>query len=131
MKRIKQTYLINAPIEEVWRALVDVHSIERWGGGPAKMTDAVGFEFSLWGGTIWGKNIEVLANQKLVQEWFSDEENKWDKPSIVTFTLFKLRGGGTKLDLTQKDIPDENAQDIENGWKDYYLGPLKEYLETN
>jgi activator of HSP90 ATPase len=71
-----------------------------------------------------------LENEKLVQEWFSEEENTWDKPSTVTFMLSKLRGGGTKLDLLQKDVPDENVEDIENGWEEYYLGPLKEYLET-
>lgn len=129
MKTIKQTYLIDAPVDEVWKALVDPAYINDWGGGPAKMGDKVGFEFSLWGGSIWGKNIEVLENKKLIQEWFSDEENKWDKPSIVSFTLFKLRGG-TKLDLLHKDIPDENASDIDEGWKDYYLGQLKDYLES-
>lgn len=128
MKIIKQTYHIKTSTDEVWKALIDEKYINDWGGGPSKMKDEEGFEFSLWGGSIWGKNIKVVKNKKLVQEWFSDEENKWDKPSIATFNLSKDKNG-TKLELVHEYVPDENSEDIDNGWKDYYIGPLKDYLE--
>jgi activator of HSP90 ATPase len=128
MKTIKQTYHIKSSIDEVWKALVDEKYINGWGGGPSKMKALVGFEFSLWGGSIWGKNIEVIPNKKLVQKWFSDEDKKWKNPSVATFNLSK-DANGVKLELIHKDIPIENSQDIDDGWKDYYLGPLKDYLE--
>ena len=28
------------------------------------------------------------------------------------------------------NIPDGEADDIDNGWTDYYFGPMKEYLES-
>lgn len=55
MKTIKQTYLINASRQDVWQALIDPVIIDKWGGGPARMNDRVGTEFSLWGGDIYGK----------------------------------------------------------------------------
>lgn len=125
MKTIKQSYNINALVQDVWQALVDPKIIEKWGGGPAKMDDKVGTKFSLWGGDIYGKNIKVTKNKELVQEWFG---GKWDKPSKVAFTL-KENGDKTEVVLLQKDIPDEEAGDIDEGWKQYYLGPLKELLE--
>lgn len=127
MKTIKQTYRINAPVEKVWQALTDPKIIDKWGGGPAKMSDKVGFEFSLWGGDIHGKNTEVNANKKLVQEWFG---GKWDKPSIATFSLSSNKDQ-TKIELTQIDVPDGEFSDIEQGWKDYYLGSLKDLLEKS
>lgn len=127
MKTIKQTYLVNASIEKVWQGLVDPKIIEQWGGGPAIINDKVGTEFSLWGGDIHGKNINVVENKKLVQEWFGGD---WDKPSKVTFTL-RQKDNGTELNLLQKDVPDDAAKDIDEGWKIYYLGPLKELLEDN
>jgi activator of HSP90 ATPase len=130
MKTIKQTYLINAPIDKVWQALIDTQIIEAWGGGPAKMDALIGTKFSLWGGSIWGKNLEVVARKKLVQDWYSDEKPKWEKPSRVTFVL-QGEHGSTKLELIHVDVPDENVKDITEGWKDYYLGPLKKYLEAN
>jgi uncharacterized protein YndB with AHSA1/START domain len=129
VKTIKQKYLIKAPVDKVWQALVDVHIIEGWGAGPAKMDNLVGTKFSLWGGSIWGKNLKVVPREKLVQDWYSDEQPKWEKPSKVTFTL-QSENGSTKLELLHEDIPDANAKDIADGWKDYYLGPLKQYLEA-
>lgn len=127
MKTIKQSYIIKAPLEKVWQALIDPKIIDDWGGGPAVMEDKEGFEFSIWGGDISGKNLEVITNKKLVQEW---KEDDWDNFSKVSFTLSK-EGDKTKLDLLHEDIPDSEAKDIEDGWKTYYLGPLKELLENS
>lgn len=125
MQTIKQTYKIYAPLHEVWRALVDPKIINDWGGGPAKMDDKVGTKFTLWGGDIFGKNIKVVEDKELVQEWFG---GKWDKPSKVTFTLFQ-KDKYVELNLLHEDVPDEEVKDIADGWKTYYLGPLKEFLE--
>jgi activator of HSP90 ATPase len=129
MKTLKQTYLIKAPIDKVWQALIDAQIIENWGGGPAKMDALVGTKFSLWNGSVWGKNLVVSARKKLVQDWYSDEKPKWEKSSKVTFIL-QSESGSTKLELLHEEVPDVNAKDISEGWKDYYLGPLKKYLES-
>lgn len=125
MKVIKQKYIINAPIEKVWKALVDPRDIDSWGGGPSKMNDKEGFKFEFWGGDIFGKNIEVVPTKKLVQEW---QYRGWKNPSIVTFNL-SSKGDKTEAELIHEDVPDSEASDINQGWKDYYLGPLKDYVE--
>ncbi len=131
MKTIKQTYIISASVQAVWQAFVDPKIIDRWGGGPAHMDDKEGTEFTLWGGDIYGKNIKVSENKELVQEWFSESENKkWEKPSLVTFLLYQEKDK-VKVSLVQDYVPDEDSEDIKNGWKEYYLGPLKSYLEEN
>ena len=89
------------------------------------MDDNVGTNFSLWGGEIYGKNIEVVKHKKLVQEWYS---GKWTAPSIVTFALMAKRDT-TEVVLLHTNIPDSEYKDIEEGWKFYYLIPLKEYIE--
>jgi uncharacterized protein YndB with AHSA1/START domain len=125
MKTIRQTYLINSSLAFVWDALTNPETIEKWGGGPAKMDDKVGTKFILWGGDIWGKNLKVIKNQFLIQEWYG---SKWAKPSKVTFTL-KEEGKGVKVTLLHEDVPDGEEKDIAEGWKMYYLGPIKELLE--
>ena len=129
MKIIKQIYLMNAPVADVWHALVNSKNIAAWGAGPAKMDGKTGTEFTLWGGSIWGKNIKVIPEKELVQEWFSEEDGHWDKPSIVTFTL-KQEENGTRVELLHTDVPDMFAKNIEDGWKEYYLGPLRDYVES-
>jgi|SRR6185369_3707120 len=125
MKTIKQTYHINAPVEKVWHALVNAKDINEWGGGPADMGDKVGTEFSLWGGDIHGTNKEVVLHKKLVQEWFG---GKWDEASHLTFVL-TAKNKSTEVELIHENVPDQEAKDIEEGWKDYYMHPLKEFVE--
>lgn len=129
--KIKQTYLINAPIKKVWQALVDPKIIDDWGGGEAKMAEEEGFEFSLWGGDIHGKNIKVIKNKKLIQDWMSGPPaGGWGEYSKVTFNLSE-KDDKTKLELIHEGIPDKEAKEIADGWKRYYLGPLKELVESS
>ncbi len=126
MKTIKQTYTIRAPIESVWKALVDSKDIDGWGGGPATMTGKAGSKFKLWGGDVFGANTKVVKYKKLVQSWYG---GKWEKPSQVSFTLTKEKNG-TKVVLEHSDMPPKEAKNLDRGWKDYYMGPLKEYVES-
>ncbi|OGY28529.1 MAG: hypothetical protein A3F33_03085 [Candidatus Woykebacteria bacterium RIFCSPHIGHO2_12_FULL_43_10] len=126
MKTINQTYVIKATPKEIWRALVDPDHIEVWSGGKAKMSDKQGVPFELWDGDIYGTNLEVVTNKKLVQEWYGGD---WDKPSKVTFVLTALGPEQTQVALLHENVPDKEAHDIEDGWKRYYLGEIKKYLE--
>ena len=123
---IKQIYEIKAPVKKVWEALVLPKEIKKWGAGPAKMNAKSGAGFSLWGGEIWGKNILVEPQKKLVQEWYGGE---WRKPSIVEILLSEKKGI-TQIKLSHKDIPLNEIKELASGWKDYYFGPMKEYLEN-
>jgi uncharacterized protein YndB with AHSA1/START domain len=134
MKTIKQMYVIEAPVAKVWQALVDPEMINKWGGGPAKMSDEVGFEFELWNGDIWGKNVKVIKEKRLVQEWYAA---KWEEPSTLILTMIEKDGSAgsgqvsTLVGLVHENVPDEGAEDIENGWRNYYMIPLKNFVEKN
>lgn len=133
MKSLTKTYLINAPIDKVWDALVNPETIEEWGGGPAVMNSEPGFEFSLWDGEIFGKNLTVKPNDELTQEWFGGE---WKEPSLVSFKLKEINPSvssgqaATELTLFHERIPDEEARDIDEGWDLYYLSAIKNLLES-
>lgn len=130
MKPIRQTYQIKAPIELVWQAFVDPATIKEWSGAPAVMDDKVGTKFSLWNGDIVGKNVEVVnppaGGKKLVQDW---QEKNWSAPSKVTFTL-QEENGVTIVDLLHENVPEKRYQSIDQGWRQYYLGPMKKLLES-
>lgn len=117
--------MIRSTVDNVWSAMVDPKVIDDWGGGPAQMDENVGTKFKLWGGDIWGSNIEVEPKRKLVQQWYGGQ---WEKPSVVTFE-FVPRKNQTLIKLTHKNIPDNEFDQIADGWKKYYLGPMKELLE--
>jgi len=126
MKTIKQSYYIDASVEKVWQAFVDPKIIDRWCGGQAEMDDKTGTKFKLWGGDVHGTNLEVIKEKKLVQEWYSsDVEGK----TLVSF-VFSKEKDGTKVELVQEGVPDKKEKDLADGWKDYYMEPLKEFVEN-
>lgn len=126
MQTISQTYVINAPVDKVWDALTNPETITKWGAGPAEMQEQVGSQFKLWGGEIHGTNIQIIPQQRIMQDWYGGE---WPEPSKVTFTLTP-QGEQTRVDLYQENIPDDEVDSIYDGWQDYYMGPLQELLET-
>lgn len=105
---------------------MDPEQIEGWGAGPAKMDDQVGTEFQLWGGDIHGKNLEIVKNQKLIQDWYGGD---WPHPSKVTINLTK-ENETTRVELNHENIPDKEVSEFEDGWNRYYFGAIKEYLES-
>ncbi|MBI4080775.1 MAG: SRPBCC domain-containing protein [Candidatus Levybacteria bacterium] len=125
MRTVTKTYHIHGPVDAVWDAFVNPKTIDRWGGGHAVMEEAVGKKFSLWGGDIRGTNTEVVPHKKIVQDWYS---GNWTEPSVVTFT-FTQEKDAIRVDLLHENVPDGYADDIEKGWQEYYLGPIKQLVE--
>ena len=122
MPTIEKSYEMNATPEEVFDALVNPDMIEDWSGDEAKMTPNVGGKFSLWGGQMFGTNLEVVKNKKLVQEWCYDQ---WKEPSKVTFTI-KAKGKKTIVDLLHEDVPEKSVNSISDSWDAYYLGAMQD-----
>jgi len=49
-------------------------------------------------------------------------------PSKLEFTL-KEKQGGTELKMLQTDVPAEQLVSYEQGWKDFYWNPMKDYFK--
>lgn len=127
MKTFKKTFRINAEPSDIYAALTNPFTIELWSGYRAVMSTEPGSEFSLWEGDIEGKNIEFITDRKIVQEWyFGDREEK----SIVTLTILP-RGDGTEITVEHNNIPDDDFNDIAEGWREYYIGAIRAFFNPN
>ena len=58
MKDFKKYYRIGASPQEIYTALTNPFTIELWTGEAAEMSTEPGSEFSMWEGSIVGKNLE-------------------------------------------------------------------------
>lgn len=125
MKDFKKYYLIAAPPEEVYLALTFPATLQLWTGEPAEMSTEPGSEFSLWDGSIVGKNLEFVPSKKIVQQWYFGEQVE---PSIVTIILHP-HATGTSAELRHTNIPDADYDDIVEGWTESYFGSLQEFYE--
>jgi activator of HSP90 ATPase len=127
MKTFKKTFKINAEPADVYSALTNPYTIELWTGYPAVMSTEPGSEFSLWEGDITGKNIEFIQDKKVVQEWdFGDNPEK----SLVTITIQKDRDDSIII-VEHSNIPDEDFEDIAEGWREYYFGAINTFFNPN
>lgn len=125
-KDFKTRLRIKAEASDVYAALTNPFTIELWSGYPAVMGDVPGTEFSLWEGDIEGRVIESEPDAKLVQEWYFGDR---DEKSIATIKIFPDGVGRVQVELVHTNIPDEAFDEITEGWKNYYLGAIKEFLE--
>ena len=123
MKNFKKYYIIPAQPEEVYLALTNPSTIHLWTGEPAEMSTEPGSDFSLFDGSIVGKNVEFETGKKIIQQWyFGDQE----EDSIVSIKLHS-HARGTSVELNHSNIPDEDYDDIVEGWNDVYFTSLYEF----
>ena len=125
MKDYKKYFSIPAPLEEVYLALTTEATIRLWTGDQVEMVAEPGTEFSLWDGSIVGKNLEFEAGKKIVQQWYFGDQAE---DSIVTIKLHDDKGD-TSVELRHTNIPDEDYDDIVEGWNHAYFGSLREFYE--
>lgn len=125
MKDFKKYYIIPAPPEDVYLGLTVAITIELWTGEPAEMKAEPGTEFSLWDGSIVGKNLEFEEGKKIVQQWYFGDQ---PEESIVTIKLHS-HPEGTSLELRHTNIPDDDYEDIVDGWTHTYMGALQEFYQ--
>ncbi len=125
MKDYKKYYIIPAPPEEVYQALTQEATIQLWTGEIAEMNTDIDSEFALWEGSITGKNLEFEEGRKIVQQWYFGEQTE---PSIVTIILHPDKNG-TSAELKHTNIPDDDYDNIVDGWNENYFGALQEFYE--
>jgi activator of HSP90 ATPase len=125
MKNFKKYYILNAPPDEVYEALTNPLSIKLWTNDEVIMSKEPGSEFSLFGDSITGKNLEFEENKKIVQQWyFGDDSDN----SIVTIK-FHPHKKGTSVEVNHTNIPDEAYENIVEGWDEVYFGNLAYFFD--
>jgi len=124
---IKQTVIFNASPHDVYEALMDSKKHAAFSGGKASMSRAVDGKISAYDGYIAGKNIELVPDRKIVQDWRAVDwpENYFSR---VMFEFTPV-SEGTRLEFTHSDVPEGTEEEFTQGWIDNYWEPMKEYLK--
>jgi activator of HSP90 ATPase len=93
---------------------------------PTVISADVGGAFSLFGGIIVGRHLELVPDTRLVQAW---RVTYWARGlySIVRFDLVD-KGAGTKIVFDHVGFPKGDAASLASGWKAHYWEPLAKYL---
>lgn len=136
---IRQEVIFDASPQRVYQALTttkDFDSVTRLSDGavllaaagakPTAISTEVGGSFTLFGGYITGRHLEMLPNERLVQAWRAGSF----KPGGFSIAAFYLTAEGdkTKLIFENRGFPDGNGPSLSRGWRVHYWEPLAKYL---
>jgi len=108
---------------DVFVCFVEPNRVKAYAGGDAQISGEKGGKFSLFGGAVTGENVEIDMPNKLVQKW---RFSSWPEGHYSTVTLeFEEKNGKTIVKLTQTDVPDDDKERAETGWKDNFFKRIK------
>lgn len=96
------------------------------GNAPTSVSKEAGGAFTAFGGHITGRQIELVANERLVQAW---RAASWEAGaySIARFTLVE-QGGATRLVFDHVGFPKGEADHLAAGWKAHYWEPMAKVI---
>jgi len=126
-KLIKQIITFKASPHDVYEALMDSKKHAAFTNGKASISRKIGGTINAYDNYITGKNIELVPDKKIVQDWRAVD---WPEGyfSRVTFKFTSVPTG-TRLDFTHSHVPDGTEEEFKQGWIDNYWEPMKLYLE--
>ena len=122
-KNIKQVVTFKTSPRELYEMLMDSKKHAKFTGEKAKISKKVGGKVSAYNGWIEAKNLKLIPNRLIVQEW---RGASWPKGHIskVMF-LFSKTKTGTKLTFGHTKIPAKDASRINTGWHEQYWDKMK------
>jgi activator of HSP90 ATPase len=138
---IHQEIVVQAAPERVYAALtdagqfdkiIDLSGIRQSGMLPAKankptqLRSEAGSAFTLFGGFITGRQIQLVPNVRIVQAW---RAAGWE-PGVFSIAKFELvkQGAATKIVFDHTGFPKGAGKGLAGGWHKNYWEPLTKFL---
>jgi activator of HSP90 ATPase len=135
---IHQEPVFKASRKRVYEALIDAKQFDKviqlsgvmqsmhLGDKPAEISREAGGAFTLFGGYITGRQVELVPNERIVQAW---RTGGW-APGVYSIAKFELveQGTGTKIVFDHTGFPKGEAEVLAFGWKAHYWEPLEKLL---
>src|SRR6266550_23190 len=130
---IHQEITINATARRVYAALTDAKqfsALMAFSSVPkaprAQISREVGGTFSVFGGHILGRHLELVPSQRIVQAWRVVD---WE-PGIYSIARFRLKDQGAKTTIVfdHTGFPNGLGEHLAAGWHQNYWQPLRKYL---
>jgi uncharacterized protein YndB with AHSA1/START domain len=131
-RQIEITKEIDAPVDEVWRAITEARSLEQWFPVDARVTPGPN-------GTIWLSWGEGSQGEAKIFHWEPNTRFGWGEEfggvRMATDFYLEARGAKTVVRVVTSGFSDDPAWDddfhmMEGGWK-YFMSHLQVWLERH
>ena len=127
VKTIVQQVKFKAPPEKLFDTYLDSKKHGAATGSPAKVSAKPGSDFMAWDGYISGKLVATVPKSFVAQTWRAADWRKSDPDSFLILHFEKDKGGSL-LTMVHAGVPDDQADNLDQGWKESYWTPWKAYL---
>ncbi|HEY1499968.1 MAG TPA: SRPBCC family protein [Acidobacteriaceae bacterium] len=123
---LHQEVVLPASAARIASVLLDGKQFAACTGLPATIDAHEGGAFSMFGGMIVGRTVEIVAGQRIVQAWRPAD---WPAGifSIVKFE-FRSSGSGTVVVFDHTAFPAGDYDHLTAGWNAHYWEPMKKFL---
>lgn len=136
---IHHVVVIDASPAQVYAALTDARQFDQFtrlsadlqagmklGSEPTAVSPEAGGTFTLFGGHIVGRHLELVPNRRIAQAW---RVVNW-KPGVYSLAVFELtaQDKGTRIVFDHTGFPQGQAAHLAEGWKGHYWEPLQRFL---
>jgi activator of HSP90 ATPase len=127
---IHQVITLDAPPKRVYETLTDAalfSAMTKFStlpkAAPARLAREEGAAFALFDGHIVGRNIELVADRRVVQAWRADD---WTQ-GLYSIAHFELAAQGVRTVLTfdHTGFPKGQGAHLVQGWYENYWTPMK------
>jgi uncharacterized protein YndB with AHSA1/START domain len=123
--------VVDAPPQQVFELLTSGNLFSAATGQPADITSREGDAFSLFGGRVEGRQIELVPGERVVQAWrFGTAHPSAWEPGVYSTVRFNLEpaGEGTRLVIDHAGIPPEWIEHISLGYPAFYQDPIAKFF---
>lgn len=95
---------------------------------PAQLSNEPGSAFSIFGGIIEGRQIELVPAKRVVQAW---RVTNWD-PGVYSIARFELQAhdNSTTIIFDHTGFPKGAAEHLASGWRTHYWAGLMRLFTT-
>ena len=110
----------------LYEALLDERQFGALTCAPAEIQAEAGGRFSLFGGRVTGRHVELVPGQRIVQAW---RVEAWP-PGVYSLVRFELteQDSGTHLVLDQTGFPPQDRGALDGNWPRMYWEPLRRHV---
>jgi activator of HSP90 ATPase len=125
-KRVYEALTDTKQFDQITKLSQEMRAGMSLGDKATEISREVGGAFTLFGGHIVGRQVELVPSQRIVQAWRVVD---WD-PGVYSIAKFEFmeQGAGTKLVFDHTAFPTGQAEHLAAGWKAHYWETLEKFL---
>ena len=125
-KRVYEALTNTQQFDKVAHLSAALRSGMALGKTPTEISTQAGGPFTIFGGHVVGRHIELVPNERIVQAW---RAVIWD-PGLFSIARFELveQGSETRIVFDHTGFPKGQAEHLAAGWKGNYWEPLEKFL---